>query len=153
MVKDILSSQNTWRLREVPRVITKLKLVTGTYILQTNRATFNQNQVNPTCLLCGREDKSVSHFLLRCSVLDNVRNPIMDNILSTCKQVYSPTNNPESFLQLILDCSDLTYFTNTPNNKQLRSIEFHCRRLCHSLHIERYKLLALVPKRKRKNRH
>ena len=125
-------------IREVPRVSTKLKLVTGTYILQTNRATFNQNKVNPTCLLCGLEDETVSHFLLRCSVLDNVRNPIMDNILSTCKQVYSPTNTPESFLQLILDCSDLTCFMNTPNSEQLRSIEFHCRRLCHSLYIYIY---------------
>ena len=37
-------------IREVPRISIKLKLVTGTYILQTNRATFNQNQVDPVCL-------------------------------------------------------------------------------------------------------
>ena len=115
-------------IREVPRVSTKLKLVTGTYILQTNRATFNQNQVNPVCLLCQREDETVSHFLLHCPALDS----------------------PDSFVQLLLDCSALTCFTNAPNNEQLHSVEFQSRRLCHALHCERYKLLALVPKRKRK---
>ena len=66
----------------------------------------NQNQDNPTCLLCGREDETVSRFMLRCPVLDNVRNPVIDNIfISTCNQVYSPTNTPDSFLQQILDCS------------------------------------------------
>ena len=38
--------------REIHRVHTKLKLATGTYILQTNRVSFNQNMVDPTCLLC-----------------------------------------------------------------------------------------------------
>ena len=38
-------------IREVPHTSTKLKLVTGTYILQTNRATFKQNCVDPVCLL------------------------------------------------------------------------------------------------------
>ena len=140
-------------IREVPRVSTKLKLVTGTYILQTNRATFNQNQVNPVCLLCQREDETVSHFLLHCPALDSIRNPIIHNIISVCSGVYSPTNSPGSFVQLLLDCSALTCFTNTPNNEQLHSVEFHSRRLCHALHRERYKLLALVPKRKRKKKH
>ena len=140
-------------IREVPRVSTKLKLVTGTYILQTNRATFNQNQVNPVCLLCQREDETVSHFLLHCPALDSIRNPIIDNIISVCSGVYSPTNSPDSFVQLLLDCSALTCFTNTPNNEQLHSVEFNSRRLCHALHCERYKLLALVPKRKRKKKH
>ena len=36
-------------IREVLRTNTKLKLVTGTYMLQTNWAMFNQNQVNPVC--------------------------------------------------------------------------------------------------------
>ena len=140
-------------IREVPRVSTKLKFVTGTYILQTNRATFNQNQVNPVCLLCQREDETVSHFLLHCPALDSIRNPVIDNIISVCSGVYSPTNSPDSFVQLLLDCCALTCFTNTPNNEQLHSVEFHSRRLCHALHCERYKLLALVPKRKRKKKH
>ena len=30
----------------------KAKLMTGTYVLQSNRAKFNQFSVDPTCLLC-----------------------------------------------------------------------------------------------------
>ena len=39
-------------LHEVPRIAVHLKIVTGTYILQTNRHSFNHNQVDPLCLLC-----------------------------------------------------------------------------------------------------
>ena len=39
--------ESTGNLREVPRIAVHLKIVTGTYILQTNRQPFNQNQVNP----------------------------------------------------------------------------------------------------------
>ena len=31
----------------------KAKLITGTYVLQSNRFKFNQYSVDPTCLLCG----------------------------------------------------------------------------------------------------
>ena len=62
---------------------------------------FNQNQVDPSCLLCHQEDETVEHFLLRCPALASVRNPIIDNILSVGAGIYSPTNSPVSFLQLI----------------------------------------------------
>ena len=38
-------------LREVPRIAMHLKIVTGTYILRTNRHSFDQNQVDPMCLV------------------------------------------------------------------------------------------------------
>ena len=60
------------------------------------------------CLLCQREDETVSHFLLHCPALDSIRNPIIDNIISVCSGVYSPTKSPDSFVQLLLDCSALT---------------------------------------------
>ena len=49
-------------VRETTRVHTKLKLATGTYILQTNRASFNQNMVDPTCLLCKSAEETTQHF-------------------------------------------------------------------------------------------
>ena len=136
-------------IREVPCIRTKLKLVTNTYIFQVNRASFNQNQVNPTCLLCHQGDETVEHFLLKCPALAGVRNPIMDSIISICDGVYPFTSDSHSRLQLILDCSALTNNMNNPKSEQLQSIEFHSRRLCHALHCERYKLLALVPRRRR----
>ena len=61
-------------VRDANRIAVKLKLVSGTYIFQANRANFNQNEVDATCLLCNTEDEDIEHFLLRCSVLDEIRN-------------------------------------------------------------------------------
>ena len=55
-------------LREVPRIAVHLKIVTGTYILQTNRHSFNQNQVDPLCLdLNNRE--TLLRLLIDCSAV------------------------------------------------------------------------------------
>ena len=136
-------------IREVPCIRTKLKLVTSTYILQVNRASFNQNQVNPMCLLCHQGDETVEHFLLKCPALTGIRNPIMDSIIFISDGAYPLTSNSHSSLQLILDCSFLTNNMNNPKSEQLQNLETHSRRLCHALHCERYKLLALVPKHRR----
>ena len=71
----------------------KLKLVTGTYILRTNRAMFNQNQVDTVCILCHQENKTTEHFLLHCPALASHRDPIIDTISSLCAGLYSP-NSP-----------------------------------------------------------
>ena len=139
-------------IREVPRISIKLKLVTGTYILQTNRATFNQNQVDPVRLLCHQENETIEHVLLHCPALASLRNPIIDTIVSVGAGVYFPSNSPISFLQLVLDHSALTAEIKANGNEQLLSIEFHYRILCNILHCERYKLLSLVPRRQRKKK-
>ena len=43
--------------RDIYRIPVKNKILTGTYILQSNRAKFNQNEENPTCQLCQTEMK------------------------------------------------------------------------------------------------
>jgi hypothetical protein len=49
-------------------IATKLKLATGSYILQQKRAKFIHNE-KPTCKLCDAEDEDVEHFILRCVCL------------------------------------------------------------------------------------
>ena len=68
-------------LREVPCIAVKLKIVTVTYILQTTRAAFNQNAVNPTCLACNRDDETLRHFLLGCPVLLSRCEPVIHQII------------------------------------------------------------------------
>ena len=41
----------------------KARLMIGTYVLQSNRAKFNQYKVDPTCTLCGDEPEDQEHFL------------------------------------------------------------------------------------------
>ena len=85
--------------REIHWVHAKLKLATGTYILQTNRASFNQNMVDPTCLLCS--------FLLDCPVLAAIRNPIIDSLVEACSGLCNPANDNDILLKLIIDSSVL----------------------------------------------
>ena len=60
----------------------KAKLMTGTYVLQSNRAKFNQYSVNPTCLLCGDDAEDMIHFLLKCRCLSEPRDQFMEKISS-----------------------------------------------------------------------
>ena len=140
--------------REIPRITTKLKLVTGTYILQCNRAAFNQNQIEPTCLLCKTEEETLEHFLLNCTALHSARQPILDIIKGLYTSLHEPqlTNIPSDLLQIVLDCSGLYQAVPKRNHHLLESIEFHSRRLSYTLHCERYKRLAVVPQRVRKKK-
>ena len=68
-------------MRDVTRLKTKLKLATGSYTLQVNRACFNQNQVEPTCLICHNGDETAEHFILSCNALAEVRKPMLDRLM------------------------------------------------------------------------
>ena len=52
-------------VKDMPCIPTKIKLLTETYIFQVNKASFNQNQINPICLPCKKEDETVEHFVLQ----------------------------------------------------------------------------------------
>ena len=90
-------------LREVPRIAVHLKIVTGTYILQTKRHSFNQNQVDPLCLLCKGANETIAHFLLDCTTLEIIRqHKDIKHILRNCGQ---DLNNSETLLRLLIDSS------------------------------------------------
>ena len=60
-------------MRDIIRIPIRLKIATGTYILQANRASFNGSQLNPICLLCRNSAETLEHFLLTCNCLDSIR--------------------------------------------------------------------------------
>ena len=64
----------------------KARLMTGTYVLQSNRTKFNQNKVNPICLLCEVEPEDQEHFLLRCQSLLEIRDPFIKKIKRTLSE-------------------------------------------------------------------
>ena len=72
--------ESTGNLREVPSIAVHLKIVTTTYILQTSRTSFNQNVVDPTCMLCKPSEKTLNHFPLECTTLESIRQPILRDI-------------------------------------------------------------------------
>ena len=116
-------------------------------LLQTNRASFNQNMVDPTCLLCKSAEETTQHFLLECPELAATRNPIIDSLLEACSGVCNPAYDNVTLLKLVIDCSALLDI-NTQSN-ELSNVEFQARRLCFALDCERYKKLSLIPRRNR----
>ena len=51
---------------DLHRLPTKLKLLTGSYILQSNRIKMFKNEANILCLLCSKENENSKHFILDC---------------------------------------------------------------------------------------
>ena len=136
-------------VRDVPRIHTKTRLLTGTYVLQTNRAFFNQNQVNPTYLLCKRE---MRHWNISCCTvnLEHIRRPILYDI----QRIWDSTgilrqgSDSASTLQTVLDCSQTVKDFNI-SDIDSTLLERQNRRLCHALHVERFRQLPqTVTKRK-----
>ena len=139
--------ETTGNLREVPRIAVHLKITTGTYILQTNRMSFNQNVVDPTCLLCKTIAETLSHFLIEFATLESIRHPILRDIKHILRDNDLDLTDSEILLQLLTDCSAIV------DTKTVREVIFHARRLCYALHVERYKTferLSIIPRRKRK---
>ena len=94
--------QDVRNQQEIPRIRLKLKVVTGTSILQVNRSSFNQNRIEPTCLMCGNGDENIEHFILECEALSHIRVPILKEIRDICDSLYL-VSDKNTLLQIILD--------------------------------------------------
>ena len=95
------------------------------------------------CVETGEE--TMQHFLLECSELHMIRNPIMNSVLEACSSLCNPASDTDTLLELIIDCSAL--INTKTHNQELSNVEFQTRRLCFALNCERFKRLSLVPRR------
>ena len=71
--------------RLVKRVYPKIRLLMGTFILQENRAGFNQYEINTCCPLCGDGIEDRVHFLAVCSKLAGSRQGLVDALVTILK--------------------------------------------------------------------
>ncbi|CAG2203169.1 unnamed protein product [Mytilus edulis] len=142
-----------------PKIIQKLpprvKIATGVYILQSQRAKYNSNAVDPTCQLCKNGEETLSHFLLTCVTLDAVRKPILEKIVRTAGRIFSESNRLNNIELLRLICDPYNYCKN--NSDQIfdnisKILEPQCRKMLHLLHTTRYRLLGLDTKQLKKRR-
>ena len=134
----------THDVRTVKRAYPKMRLLTGTYILQENQAKFNQYDVSDCCLLCGAGAETCVHFVAECPRLDVIRNGFREEL-----RVILSHNNPEGlvdgylgvsekFVELILDCSSESVRGQLCiDNSMWHSTECLSRNLCYSLHQKR----------------
>ncbi|CAG2222940.1 unnamed protein product [Mytilus edulis] len=143
--------------RDINRLPVKLKLVSGTYILQENRSRFNQNNVEATCLLCGQETEDLPHFLLKCTLLETTRKASLEDLQ---KEYHNLTDREMEYLtetdkiKIILDCSYLLtekvgLSDKNINIKMLSALEFQCRRYVFNIHRARYRMLSDIKNRKK----
>ncbi|WAR14005.1 POLR-like protein [Mya arenaria] len=135
--------------RDITRIPVKLKLLVGTYILQSTKANFNQNSVNPTCQLCNESSETLEHFILECINLQTVRKPIINDIIiefNKCakKDGQWQTLNQIERVRYLIDCSHLLTRPTEDDIQRLADLEYQIRRLLYCLHTERYRQYAAL---------
>ena len=120
--------------------ITKCRMLTGTYLLQSNKHKFSKSNERATCKCCGLGDKDVIHMLLECPALYVQRKQYFSNVKSMVSdciglgQWEETFNNKTNLVQLILDSSKLPIFHNKP---EFLKIVRATTELCHNLHVAR----------------
>lgn len=93
---------------EVRKAIIKARIVSGTFILNSDRAKFNQSP-SPVCQLCNLSEENISHFLLECPLLSNTRityfEPIYVTQHTTAEVWHSVFQSKGNIIRLIIYCS------------------------------------------------
>ncbi|WAR06081.1 POLR-like protein [Mya arenaria] len=135
--------------RDITRIPVKLKLLVGTYILQSTKANFNQNSVNPTCQLCNESSETLEHFILECINLQTVRKPIINDIIIEFNKCAKndgqwQTLNQIERVRYLIDCSHLLTRPTEDDIQRLADLEYQIRRLLYCLHTERYRQYAAL---------
>ena len=115
---------------EASRIPVRLRVVTGTCILQRNRDSYNQLESIATCNVCGKSDETLTHFLLECETLQTCRQPIITEIELVCTSLCMTLG--ARFGQIIDTSSWLTV---SPDIKISSLQEIHSARLCYALTI------------------
>ena len=132
-------------IKEVQRIIVKLRIATGNYKLMTDMAYYNKNKnLSAVCPMCKLTDESLEHFLLRCTALSEIRHSIVNEIIDHYNNLYHKyhLDDDTSLLQIIIDPNILKLKNSKIDSVELENIEFHSRRLCYTLHSKRAKLLS-----------
>ena len=138
-----------WNLRHQPRLehrkaIVKARVMTGTYIFQTDKHKFTHYNVEPICQLCCRDNEDVIHFLTTCPVLSLIREKYFPEKRKEIMNKISPEKwnsifrDKNTISQLIIDCTK--YKDVLGDEKLMDWIEQKTRNLIFQLHINRLKI-------------
>ena len=133
-------------IKDVRRGGIKARLITGTYVLQSNTSKFNQHEVSSVCPLCQYEDEDIVHFILKCNALFKYRKSYIEELEVIINSISNP--NKCSWNSLVGDFGLLTQLILDPSvlikqkilscsEKTLTKIEDCSRKMCFSLHCGR----------------
>ena len=127
---------------DVKRGITKDRMLTGVYMLQTTKSRFNQYEVDQICPLCRLAAEDHQHMLLRCPALSEVRSPLFSSIrqllISHLRLSWWFTRSGSQIVRLFVDSTNIKNQTQSAIEECfLERLEMLGRRFCHKLHIKR----------------
>ena len=155
-IHPLLKSQSA-NIQDIRRIPTRLKIVTGTYILQTNRAVYSTHLISATCNLCRNADETLQHFVLCCEALQDIREPLIKRIIDVGSEVLAKikASQPIDILKLIINPFIYVNKYDRTHKKSLDTIgevlEPLCRQLLYKIHNKRYELLGLMENKKKEN--
>ena len=128
--------------KDISRLSVKLKLLTGSYILQSKRIRMYKTETEATCLLCKEKEETMEHFILGCRCLETVRNPVLHELVTKLKEcdIDFWQLNETNKIQLILDSTTIGK-TRKITSASAQLVEILTRRLIFQLHITRYRAI------------
>ena len=148
---NVVESHHIWssvrnNIYDSRRAQLKCRILTGTYILQSNRAVFNQYAVDPTCKICELGPETRQHLLVESQSLQEVRQKLFTKVRAAThvNLLETVVVSGSDATQLILDPS--VFFE---NKTIIDTIELFSRELISNLLRTRTKLLF---KKQRQNR-
>ena len=129
--------------REMTRIPVKLKMLTGTYLLQHMRSKIYAKETGDLCMACEEESETLEHLILECEAYEHIKTPILEKIKHIIFYACSVTWDdltPQVHIQLIMDITKIHKELKIPK-QALECIEFETRRLLYLIHGARGKIL------------
>ena len=141
-------------MRDIKRGAVKVRILTGTYLVQSTVSKFNQYSVDPTCQLCRSAPEDYQHMLLECGALLSYRKEYLRDLKLTVSHYCGLDSwtklSLTEILQLCIDCTLLNQ-NGTLNLSESAIYDIEClsRSMCYSVHCGRSFLLDELNVRKR----
>ncbi len=147
----------------VKRCATTLQILTGSYMLQTNRSNFNQHSTKPTCLICRSGPENRIHLIACCPATEHIRcrfrmklKEILCDHFPNQEHLELLLFDPPTFTALVLDCTSpiITHSIPIPVTS-FSDIITCCQQLIHCISAERLTILQRIAptiQKKRKTR-
>ena len=148
-VLNVGSSHHIWstvrdNVHDSRRAQIKCKLLTGTYILQANRAAFNQYAVNPTCKLCQVAPETRQHFVGECAFFKDDRRIYIEKLstITSLSHHVLKLTDPDFLTRLTLDVSVILNIDKIDSG-ELGLLELYIREYIYRIHVRRVVALKI----------
>ena len=115
-------------------------MITGTYLLQTNKHKFSKATVCAKCKCCWLGDEDITHMLLDCAALYSQRKLYYPKVRTLTIQYLGMNMWREiihtklNIVRLLLDCTTFPMFK---SEKHIMEITKASTELCYRLHLKR----------------